>query len=141
MKTWAIVRGALLAAAFLQGALGNQVLAPAEGVSVPLLFLVFGFGIIGMLFVVGVQRLNPRSAQSWRYPNWSVNPFSLREPLQFFHLGGFFFLACGGGGTLGQLLRGEQLGLANLFLPAFGAGLLGGVYVCTLVFRSKMVPQ
>lgn len=106
-----------------------------------LLFVVFGFGIIGMLFVVGVQRLNPRPAPTWRYPNWSVNPFSLREPLQFFHLGGFFLLAGGAGGALGQLLRGHPLGVANLFLPAFGAGILSGVYVCILVYCRKMAPS
>ena len=138
MNTWAIVRVVLVAAAFLQTALSNRSFAPAEGVTVPLLVIVFGFGIIALLLVIGVQRLNPYSAPTWRYPSWSVSPFSLREPLQFFHFCGFFFLAGGVGGAVGQVLRGQQLGLTNLFLPAFGAGILCGVYACTLIYRGKM---
>ena len=139
MKTWAIVRIALVATGVIQGALSDRVAAPADGVSIPLLFVVLGFGIFAMLFLVGVQRLNPRNAPAWRYPSWSLSPFSLRAPLQFFHLCGYFFLASGLGGALGQVVHGQPLGLATLFLPAFGAGLLVGVYLCTAVFRSKMV--
>jgi hypothetical protein len=138
MNTWFMVRAGLVGAAFVLAALSTQALAPVGGASVPMLLAVFAFGIVGMLFIVGVQRLNPRSARVWRYPNWSINPFVLREPLQFFHLGGFFFLAGGAGSALGQLFRGQALGLASLFLPAFGAGILIGVYACTFVYRAKM---
>ena len=138
MNTWLIVRLALVALSVLQGALSSQVSAPPEGVSLSLLAVIVGFGIVGMLFVVGIQRINPRSASTWRYPSWSINPFLLREPLQFFHLGGFFFIAAGVGSAVRMLALGQTPQLSALFLPAFGVGILGGVYACTVVYRGKM---
>lgn len=138
MKTWLVVRLALIGLFFLQGALSNQIAAPPEGVSAPLLAGIFVFAIVGMLFVVGIQRINPRSAPVWRYPNWSISPFLLREPLQFFHLGGFLFIAGGFGSALRLLVLGQAITVSALFLPTFGAGTLAGVYVCTVMYRSKM---
>jgi hypothetical protein len=138
MNTWLLVRLVLIAAAFLQGTLSNEALAPPEGVSVMLLMAIFAFGSVGMLFIVGIQRFNPRTAAVWRYPAWTVNPFLLREPLQFFHLGGFFVFAAGAGGALRGLVLGPLPGLPALFLPAWGVGMLCGVYACTFVYRSKM---
>jgi hypothetical protein len=83
MNTWFLVRLFLIGVALLQGALSNQALAPPEGVSATLVLAIFVFGFVGMLFIVGIQRFNPRSAAVWRYPAWTVNPFLLREPLQF----------------------------------------------------------
>jgi hypothetical protein len=51
--------------------------------------------ILALLFVVGIQFFNPRSASAWRHPSWKINPFLLSEPLQPFHLLGFIFLARG----------------------------------------------
>ena len=138
MNQWAIVRVALLAIGLLQGALSSQAQAPLDGVTPTLIAVAFAFGIVGLLFVVGIQRINPISAPIWRYPSWSINPFLLREPLQFFHLGGFYFLASGVGELLRQIFLKNPLTLDYLFLPAIGLGLLSGVYLCTVVFRSKM---
>lgn len=138
MKTWAIVRTALVIFAFLQVALRSQVPAPPEGVSLSGLAGIFCVGAFGILFVVGIQRINPLSAPTWRYPRWSVNPFLLREPLQFFHLAGFFFLAAGAGTLLRQFILGPQVELSVFFVPVFGSGILCGVYACTIVYRGKM---
>ena len=138
MNLWTTVRVALLAVGFLQGALSSHVLGPSEGVTAFLLVVVFAFGLVGVLFVVGVQRINPWSAPKWRYPSWSINPFLLREPLQFFHFAGFFFIAGGVGNALRQLFLGQELQLSSLFLPAVGIGAIAGVYACTFAYRGKM---
>ncbi len=138
MRLWLAVRIALVGLSFLQGALSSQSFAPPQGVSLSLLAAIFVFGIVGMLFVVGIQRVTPRSAPVWRYPRWSINPFLLREPLQFFHLGGFFFIATGAGNALRLLFLAQPITASALFLPAFGAGALAGVYACTVVYRGKM---
>jgi hypothetical protein len=138
MKTWLPVRLVLVALSFLQGALSDEVVAPPEGVSLSLLAIVFVFGIVGMLFVVGIQRVNPRSAPVWRRPRWSINPFSMKEPLQFFHLGGFVLISVGVGSAVRLLVLGQPITASVLFAPTFGIGMLAGVYVCTLAFRGKM---
>jgi hypothetical protein len=140
MKTWFIVRLALVAASFLQGAFIDLPLALSEDVSAQSLLFIFGFGILGMLFVVGFQRFNPRSAPTWRYPSWHINPFLLREPLQFFHLGAFIMFAVVAGDALRSVILGQPLQLSLLLPLVFGAGILVGVYACTFVFRSKMMP-
>ena len=138
MNVWAWVRIMIVAAFILMG-----LLLPAQPAAKPPiqwqdLGIIFAFIPVGLLFVVGLQALNRRSAIVWRYPSWWVNPFNVSEPLQFFHLGGYSFLAYG----MGVLL---QLSISNrLFYPeAFigliiGAGALLGVHICTLVFRRKM---
>ncbi|MDM4769972.1 hypothetical protein [Solimonas sp. SE-A11] len=138
MKIGFIVRLSVVALSFAQGALTSQLVAPAEGVSASMLVVVFLFGIVSMLFVVGMQRINPRSASVWRYPNWDINPFLLNEPLQFFHLGGYSFIAVGVGSALRLLVLGQAIPVSVMFAPAAGAGVLAGVYACTIVYRGKM---
>ena len=70
-------------------------------VPAPILAVIFLFGIFGMLFVIGIQAANSLSSKAWRFPSWKINPFLIREPLQFFHFGGHYFLALG----VGVLLR------------------------------------
>lgn len=137
MNTWSTIRVTLVTIAFLGGFSSLPPVSPEE-VSIWLLLGVFVFGVLGMLFVIGIQRINPRSAPTWRYPSWSINPFSLREPLQFFHLGGFFMLASGVGLQLRMLVVDRMLWSSAYIFLAFGAGILGGVYACTVIYRSKM---
>lgn len=138
MNTWFIIRLVLVAFAFLGGVFSTQPTPQPDGVSAGILLGIFAFGILGMLFVVGIQRVNPRTASTWRYPSWAINPFLLREPLQFFHLGGFFMLAAGAGNLLRILFVEQASWFSALTLLAFGAGILGGVYACTVVYRGKM---
>ena len=112
----------------------------AAEVSAVILAVVSLFGIVGLLFVIGIQASNPLSAKSWRYPSWSANPFSLSEPLQFFHLAGYFFLAMVLGRVAQLVVTGESVGFELLFPVAFGSGCIVGVHVCTMVFRKKMLP-
>jgi hypothetical protein len=139
MKTWFIVRLTLVAVSFLEGAFLDLPLAPSEEVSRQSLVFIFGFGVVGMLFIIGLQRFNPRSAPTWRYPSWYINPFLLREPLQFFHLGAFIMFAVVAGGALRAVVSGQQLQFPLLLPLVFGISVLVGVYACTFVFRGKMV--
>lgn len=111
---------------------------PPEDSPVPILGVIFLFGIIGMLFVIGVQTINPRSATTWRAPSWNINPFLIKEPLQFFHFGGFYFLACGVGVLIRHALVSHNVAPNSFFLLALASGVLVGVWLCCLVFRRKM---
>jgi len=136
---WAGIRTALVVASFVQGIVltphvGSEFNQPVEWEMVAFLF--FG-SIAALLFVVGLQAANPRSAPEWRYPSWSVNPFSMSEPLQFFHLCGFVFIATGLGTAIRCAYEKRPITDALVFL-VIGAGTVAGVYVCALVFRRKM---
>jgi hypothetical protein len=139
MNRWFALRIALVVTAFVQALLSGRTPIPDENISFPWLLGLLLFGIFGMLFVVGIQRINPRTAKRWRYPSWSANPFQLREPLQFFHMGGSFFLASGVGVFLSQVLAGKPITASSLMFLAIGAGVLCGVRACTWVYRGKML--
>jgi hypothetical protein len=140
MIRWLYVRAALVVASFTGGVLGEGDQGPELGGSLSWIAVgVFMFGVIGMLFIIGMQAINPRSAPYWRYPSWACNPFTLREPLQFFHLGGYFFLAAG----VGRLLRfafDRSIPLFESVVFAFwGGGIVVGVWLGAAIFRKKML--
>jgi len=110
--------------------------SPFAGGSFVLLLMFFAFGVIAMVFVVGLQAVNPHSATVWAKPGWHVNPFSLKQPLQFFHLVGFFFIVTGLAAAVVALLR-HLAGLEPLLPIALGGGILLGVRCCVVLFRRK----
>ncbi len=96
---------------------------------------------IALLAVVGLQAISPMSAPFWRWPSWSVNPLQAREPLQFFHLGAFFFMA-GGVVGLGLLpFRDSAAAPLAVSLLSIGIGLWIGVQLGIKVYRKKMVRE
>jgi hypothetical protein len=136
------VRLGLVSTLFLYGALFapmafEQTTSAEAWARWQMLGVLFGFGIVGLLFVVGIQVLNPRSAPKWRYPSWSINPFLMAEPLQPFHLIGYGMLAQGVGTIINGAVRGS-LSADGVLFATFGAGVIAGVHVCALVYRHKM---
>jgi hypothetical protein len=108
------------------------------GGSISLLLVFFGFGAIAMLFVVGLQAFNPRSAILWAKPNWRTNPFSLKQPLQFFHMMDYYFIVSVIAASVVSLLK-HVSGLEPLIPIALGTGVLLGVKFCVLLFRWKFL--
>jgi hypothetical protein len=91
-----------------------------------------------LLAVTGIQAWNPWSAPEWARPGWSSSPFDPGQPLAWFHLGGWFFIAS----SIGLLLsaRPEQVLPAFAFLGV-GLGALAGVRVAEVIFRRKFKPS
>ena len=138
MNAWPYVRGALVGVFFLGGLFGQS-----RPIDFPYAWpyiagAVFAFGVVGMLFVVGIQAANPRSDLAWTYPRWARNPFTMRQPLQFFHLGGYAFMAAGTGALLRALFVPTTSVDEPLVITFWGAGMLAGVWCCVRVFRRKM---
>ena len=110
----------------------------------PWFFALFGFlAFFVGLFVQGwffIYRGGTRYI--WRRPSWYENPFSNpfmhTQPLQFFHMGGFAFMAMG----LVMLASGRwdwSRGVPSALI-VFGSGLGVWTYVSAfcLVFGRKM---
>lgn len=138
---WTFFRVSLVAIAFIGGVMGAQAALVSEQIPWILLLGMFVASIPVMLLVIGLQRANPWSAATWQYPDWSLNPLQFREPLQFFHFTGFLLLAAGLGGIAGGMFGPHAITANNQVLVAGGGGQLAGVYVCTIVFRSKMAAR
>lgn len=65
---------------------------PIEWASLAVIFMAIP---IGLIFVIGIQAINPMTAKIWHKPNWNLSPLNFKEPLQFFHFGAYVFLAQG----------------------------------------------
>jgi hypothetical protein len=138
MEPWIGVRLAFVAAALVWGCLDGLLISSLGQVALDSVIIGFLGAVVVVPVVVGGQALNSRSTPVWRYPLWSVNPFLLGEPLQFFHLAAYFFIAAGAGAVCRSLVVGEGLRLAHFLLPLIGAGVLLGVAACTVLYRRKM---
>jgi hypothetical protein len=138
MHVWLIVRWVIIVASAV-GAffvpLGPQA-SPPMGLGA--LLAILAFCPVGLLLVLGLQVINPRSARLWLRPSWQLNPFNFRQPLQFFHLAAYVCLAQ----ALVVLARlaGSQVSFyVEALVPvAMAIGILLGLQLVTLVFRAKI---
>ena len=141
MNIWRYIRIAAVVAFFIGGLLGDhRKVDPGYSLGFIAIFLFSGMAL-GMLFVIGIQAFNPRSAPTWRYPRWGYSPFGMREPLLFFHFGGCLFLASGIGGLLRFAVDRSTPLFDTVMIASGGAGILAGVWLCTLIFHRKMEPN
>jgi hypothetical protein len=138
MNKWVIVRLVVTALAAAQGVLSGDSWLPAHPVTVLLLLGMLAYGVVAVPVVVWAQKLNPRNKPVWHFPSWRRNPLTLRDPMQFFHMVGFVFVAAGLGVAGHDLWNGLPLTLPHGVLPAFGVGMIIGCYVAARLFRRQL---
>jgi hypothetical protein len=109
---------------------------PIRLVDIPVCFV---FGIVAILFVIGIQAVNPWSAKVWLRSSWPANPLSLRQPCQFFHLGAWYFMASGLGALIGRLVSHQAVNADVPLFFAVGLGMRIGLSLVEVVFRRKFV--
>lgn len=139
MNRWTLVRVILIAVGAVFGTTlwRNRPISDAPLDLSFLLLIIFGTPS-AVLFVVGLQALNPRSATVWRPMSWSINPFLFKEPLQFFHAGAFHFMAGGLMACLPVLWGSRTIPAQGVFILVIGVMTWASLYLCTRVFRRKM---
>jgi hypothetical protein len=103
---WLAIRVGLLAVAFISS--GAFIASVPDDFSHPswsflpkMMALVAG----GMVFVLGLQKINPSSTATWDPPRWSSNPFRLADPLAFFDFSAWYLISMGLGCFLLGMLR------------------------------------
>jgi len=141
MNNWKMFRMSAVAVAFAAGLMGAQATLVSQRIPWIILLAMFAASIPAMLLIIWLQRINPWTAATWQFPDWALNPFQLREPLQFFHFTGYLIFAAGLGGIVGGMYGSHAITANNQMLVAIGLGQLAGVYACTIVFRTKMAPR
>jgi hypothetical protein len=138
MHVWLIVRWVIIAAS----AVGALFVPPGPQASPPIgwsaLLAILAFCPVGLLLVLGLQVINPRSARLWLRPSWQINPFNFRQPLQFFHLAAYVCLAQALV-VLARLAVSQVSFYVEALVPvAMAIGILLGLQLVTLVFRAKI---
>ncbi len=98
---------------------------------------IFIFIPLGLLFVIGIQAVNPLSAKVWRKPDWNLNPFNLRDPVQFFYFGAFLMLAQGIVTLCRFPFSNASFYPESLIPLVMGVGMLLSVQIIMFAFRSK----
>jgi hypothetical protein len=138
---WLIIRLVLTALAFAQGFYSGDNWSSDRPITPLMLAGMALYGLLIIPAVAWVQRLNPRVKPVWHFPSWRRNPLTLRDPLQFFLMVGVLFTAAGAGVIVADLRAGLVLRTAQMVMPAFGVGILGGVYLAAWIFRGKLTPE
>jgi hypothetical protein len=82
--------------------------------------------------------INAWNRRRWERPGWHSNPFRLGQPVLFFHLGAFYFIATGLGATAWAAVHLDKLAMISSagFLCA-GLGILGGVRLSLWLFGRQ----
>lgn len=140
MKTnkWLLVRLGLIVAATVLYATRGPVTSHAEPpIDVSALVIGFIFGIIGLQFVLAIQFVNKKSDMCWEYPSWNENPFQMKQPIQFFHLGAWLFIISSLVSVIQTWLKKPSFILDALMPLVIGVGLLIGVHLSRVLYRKK----
>ena len=137
MNKWKFLRIALISFIAV-----SSLLTPLEpkvnlAINWSTLGVIFVFSFLAILFVVGMQVVNPLSAKVWHKPDWNCNPFSLKDPIQFFHLAAYIMLVQGAVVLFRLLISSIPFYLESLVPFIIGAGALIGIKLAMLFFRVK----
>ena len=136
MNVWVLVRLAVVAfAAASSFLMPLHAQAPIDWTA---LLVILISSPIGLLLVLGLQTVNPRSAKVWHRPSWRLNPFNFHEPLQFFHLGAYVCLAQGLALLARLAVSSVPFYVESLVPLAMSVGVLVGLQLAMLLYRSKM---
>jgi hypothetical protein len=102
---WLVARIVLLAVALLSAdAFIRTMPGNFSQPSWPFLFELIGIVAFGVVFVLSLQKVNPR-APPLRVPRWTDNPFVPLNPLSVFHFNALLFISLGIGCLVLGLLR------------------------------------
>jgi len=138
MNKWTYIRVALIVIGIIlalwRGPTSSHVSPLIDGKA---LIVAFVFGMFGLQFVLGIQALNKKSAEVWSPPSWKENPFSLKQPLQFAHFGGCFFVVLSFTSAVLTWLGKPEVIFDSLMPFCLGIGIIGGVHVSRLLFKKK----
>jgi len=141
MTKWTVVRGGLIvvgvALALWRGPTSDHATPPIDGTA---LILAFVGGVLGLQFLLAFQALNKKSSAVWRRPSWKENPFSLTQPVQFFHLAGWFFLVPPLVTVALTWLNKPEYVLDALMPFCVGIGILCGVQLSKVLYSKKYKP-
>jgi hypothetical protein len=91
-----------------------------------------------ILFVVGIQSINPLSDRSWDEPNHHANPFHFGNPLLFFHFAGYLGATVGLGILLTSFWRGPYAAASGAFVLLDSLMIGVGVRFSARVFRKRV---
>lgn len=135
---WFFVRIGLVAGSAMlymfQGPISEHANPPID---ISALVMGLFFGILGLQFVLAIQFMNKKSAEIWEHPSWAENPFQMKQPIQFFHLGAWLFIVSSTASVLLTWFKSPKF-ILDALMPLFiGVGLLIGVHLSRVLFRRK----
>ena len=90
-----------------------------------------------LLFVIGIQVINPLQDKKWTIPDLDSNFLKLSDPLHFFHAVAHIISATGLGTMIGSLFDDFSNFIVGLAMLSGSLSTLLGVKLCTIVFSVK----
>jgi hypothetical protein len=93
-----------------------------------------------IVWVVGIQIINPWSDPHWQLPTSDSNPLRLGNPLPFVHFASQLGVAIGAGYLLASMWCGWKTFLLGLTCLLVGGGWFLGLRWCIRLAGDKIVP-
>jgi hypothetical protein len=91
--------------------------------------------------LIGVAALFSGKARTWRRPTHSSRPFSMRNPLLFYHFAGLLLAACGLGMVAASPLQGAGQFDQGALLLTGGLACYGGVRMAMKLCKHKLLDE
>ena len=101
------------------------------------LIMVSMFPYLGLLFIIGMQSINPFSAKQWIKPSHKSNPFNLMQPLLFFHFASYCVLFWSIGILASSLMAGWRVLCDGALMLALSINMIFAVRLCQRIFKNK----
>ncbi|OLQ72185.1 hypothetical protein BIT28_24485 [Photobacterium proteolyticum] len=104
-----------------------------------LLFVALASSLM-LLLVIGFQAVNPFSSKVWIEPSWNINPFTLSQPLVFFHFAAWIVTVQAIVNLIVSIFLGYSYWL-SLIGVVVGLSVFAGLKMARVVFRHKFRKQ
>lgn len=140
MKIWLYVRLGLVVATVVAACvvpLGPRATPPIGWTA---LLVIFVFCMLGLVPIIGLQRINPLSGKVWQRPSWTSNPLNFGQPIQFFYLGSILSMTQGVVVLLRIGITSAPFYVEALVPVAMGLGIWLRLKIIMVVFASKFEP-
>jgi hypothetical protein len=135
---WLYARVALLFVFFTASFVNGITLGFAPPTMPPLVALIgLPLFFVFPALALGFQLRRSRKNNLWSAPEWRENPFRRSEPLQYFHFGGYFFIAVGVGTATGAAMSGQLMSVWPALCLVSGLSVLFGLGVLLAVTISR----
>ncbi|MBL7048560.1 MAG: hypothetical protein ISR96_03395 [Nitrospira sp.] len=138
MNKWIYIKGAIIIIVMLITLWTGPIKEHADPpINVSALVIAVIFGILGLQFILMIQALNKKSAPTWHRSAWEGNPFSMKQPVHFFHFASWIFIISSTISALQTWFKYPKFILDSLMPLCLGIGILLGVHLSTIVFKHK----
>lgn len=107
--------------------------------SIMLLTISIGFPYLAIFMVIGVQSINPLSADRWQVPDEYSNPLNLFQPLYFLHFASLIAIYAAAGMMISCIWKGIFAFFDGLIVLIMAVNIFNAIRLCPRIFKKNLL--